>query len=228
MRVNCIYSTFEGEGVRIGKPETIIRLQGCVLPGGKNCSSCDTPEAINPGGGKEMDVREIVERVSVLGQENIHLSGGEPLMQRDELIKLLKLLVDGYESITLETSGLIIDYEVFSYCSFLSFDIKTPSTGITIDYKILNELTEIEESAQFKMVVKNWQDYNFVKKIYNRYKPIWDERGNLVITPCWEVGKELGREFVKKLCKQILADKISVRVILQQHKLLWGSTTREI
>jgi len=228
LRISTIYPATQGEGIFVGKSEVFVRLQGCKLPGGKNCRFCDTPEAINLEGGKEMDVHDVLEKISSFGLDKVILTGGEPLVQRNELMKLLNLLVDGYKSITLETSGLIIDYEVFSYCSFLSFDIKTPSTGISIDYKILDELMEIEESTQFKMIVKNWQDYDFVKKIYNRYKPIWDERENLVITPCWEVGKELDREFVKKLCKQVLVDKITVRVILQQHKIIFSSSERNI
>jgi len=227
IRINAIYPCLEGEGIRIGTPETIIRLQGCRLPGGKNCRHCDTKEAIDPKGGKEMNVRDIVEKVSKIGQDSISITGGEPMNAGKELLKLLNVLTDNY-SIALETSGFYIDYEIFSLCDFLSFDIKTPSSGLEVNYDTLDELMEIGEDSQFKCVVMDWKDYDFVKSIYYRYKDVWNERRNLIITPCWKTGSDLDIDFVKKLYRQVLSDRLPVRIILQQHKLLFGSSMRKV
>ena len=42
LAINKIYLATEGEGIHVGTPEVIVRLQGC----GIGCRHCDTPAAL--------------------------------------------------------------------------------------------------------------------------------------------------------------------------------------
>ena len=227
MRINSIFPAIQGEGSRVGTPEVFVRLQGCSLPGGKNCKDCDTPEAISRTGGRQATPRDVVEEVNGYNLNHVTVTGGEPLIQRKELLTLIGMLHNNH-SVTLETSGQFLDYEIFALCDFTSFDVKTPSSGIKLDWELLDELLTIEEPTQFKMVVKDWVDYEFVRKIYSRYQSLWEDRQNLVITPVWCVGKDLDAKFVQELCKKVTEDRLCLRLIIQQHKILYGSEMRDV
>ena len=100
MKIIEIFPSLQGEGPWIGRPCTFVRLAGCVKP---YCPWCDSRYALS--GGKEMPVNEIFSRIKALGCDNIVITGGEPFMQKDEVILLHKSLVENGFSVQYETSG---------------------------------------------------------------------------------------------------------------------------
>jgi organic radical activating enzyme len=96
-RVNEIYYTIQGEGVRYGIPHVFVRFAECNLA----CGFCDTEfESF-----VEMSAEEIYNEVVKLGGpcKNVMFCGGEPLLQLDgELISWFA--ADGY-FIAVETNG---------------------------------------------------------------------------------------------------------------------------
>ena len=105
IKVNEIFTSFQGEGPYVGTPATFLRLYGCNL----NCEWCDTDISTY-----EMlsvdDVAEIL--ITQMEFNTIHtliITGGEPTLQMEEIKRLIKELPDDIR-IQLETNGSIFDY----------------------------------------------------------------------------------------------------------------------
>lgn len=137
MRVNEIFYSIEGEGVRAGMPCTFIRLFGCNLI----CSYCDTRYACEGDDYKEMTPSEIMKAVSDYGCPNVTLTGGEPLIHKDVDILLRLLLDEGYK-VNVETNGSVVPR------------IKGPI--YTVDYKTLSSGVSDKMNVEaFKVLTAN-------------------------------------------------------------------------
>jgi len=121
-----IFRSFQGEGPMAGRVRTFIRLSGCNLA----CRWCDTAYTWNwAGSGREheqdapgrphqfdpahemlkLDLKEALERVLALPAPGVVVTGGEPLLQRDAVLRLgagLKARAPAL-SLELETNGAI-------------------------------------------------------------------------------------------------------------------------
>lgn len=104
-----IFSSIQGEGVSVGRPSTFVRLSLCNLA----CTWCDTKytwdwahydPAIEIARTANADV---VERVTLLGVENVVITGGEPLMQQDALAEIAEELTRVGHRIEVETNGTL-------------------------------------------------------------------------------------------------------------------------
>lgn len=101
MRINEIFTSIDGEVNYYGQGiiSTFIRFQGCNL----ECHYCDTKQARDPEGGKEMDVGEIIDQIQT---PKVTITGGEPLCQLRGLVDLVRdLYGTGIRHITIETNG---------------------------------------------------------------------------------------------------------------------------
>jgi len=94
MKVNEIFYSLAGEGVRTGQATIFIRLAGCNL----HCWFCDTIH----DNYNEMTAEEIAVEVNKYPAEWVTLTGGEPTLQ--DCAKLIKLLKPRHK-ISLETNG---------------------------------------------------------------------------------------------------------------------------
>lgn len=100
MRVSEIFGpVIQGEGSSIGYPVTFVRLSGCNL----TCKFCDTKYHKN---GDEMSIQEVAKRMNK-GVENIVITGGEPMLQREEMFELMRQ--NPQYKYFLETNGTIFD-----------------------------------------------------------------------------------------------------------------------
>lgn len=128
-KVNEIFSSIEGEGKRVGKLVTFIRLHGCNL----KCSYCDTRYSCEGADYQKMNIDEIIRKVEQLGNRRITLTGGEPLLAKNAE-QLINSLVDcGYE-VNIETNGSI-DLTKLNR-------LKTSKVIYTMDYKCPSSLME--------------------------------------------------------------------------------------
>jgi 7-carboxy-7-deazaguanine synthase len=100
MKIIEIFYSLQGEGPWAGRPCTFVRLAGCVKP---YCTWCDTRYALS--GGNDMTIGDILSQIKTLGCANIVITGGEPFMQKDEVILLHKALLRSNFSVQYETSG---------------------------------------------------------------------------------------------------------------------------
>jgi 7-carboxy-7-deazaguanine synthase len=100
--------TWQGEGPSLGRRAAFIRLGLCNL----DCDWCDTPYTWDWSRyDKEVELRrrtvaELVADVGTLGVDLLVVTGGEPLMQQQALISLLRAMPDGLR-VELETNGTI-------------------------------------------------------------------------------------------------------------------------
>ena len=106
MKIAEIFRSLQGEGTNQGKPCLFIRLAGCNL----KCHWCDTPESRS--GGIEMNLDSILEQVWRINPSYVCITGGEPLLQREELESLVSSLCKRGTTIDIETNGTV-DFTMF-------------------------------------------------------------------------------------------------------------------
>lgn len=160
MRINEIFSSFQGEGIFTGTPATFLRLSGCNL----NCSFCDTIFFDF----KEMSV-ELV-RESILQHMKNHntnllvITGGEPLLQYEEV----KELIDSLDCmVQIETNGSIkrVPIEGVNY-------VVSPKKDIRDSFEFYKDYW----GTSFKFIVTCQEDIDLIKKLveeYNYNETIW-------------------------------------------------------
>lgn len=102
LNVHSIFESISGEAgfFQQGTVGTFIRLQGCNLA----CQYCDTAETqanfieIEI----EMEPDAILKRIKT---ENVFITGGEPLLQRNALFELCEILTESGHDVQIETNG---------------------------------------------------------------------------------------------------------------------------
>ena len=101
MRINSIKynnSHVDGPGIR-----TVLFMQGCDI----HCKGCQNKSTWDITKGKEVSVDDLVSELKQkVFNKKITISGGEPLLQKEELIKLVNKLVNEGFDITLYTGHL--------------------------------------------------------------------------------------------------------------------------
>ncbi|MCJ7570988.1 MAG: radical SAM protein [Candidatus Thermoplasmatota archaeon] len=204
MKINEIFYSIQGEGKWTGLPNIFIRTTGCNL----RCSYCDTKYAYEKG--IEKTIQEITKEIKKYKCKKICITGGEPLQQKD-IIELINHLIDLTYNILVETNGsLKIDSLKDKKNLIISLDIKTPSSKMH-EKMFLQNINLLRKKDQIKFIIKNKKDYNYAKKIIQKYKPKCD----IFFQPVWKTNSE-------KLAKWILEDNLKVKLGLQIHKIIWG------
>lgn len=162
MRVVEIFKSLQGEGRTQGQVATFLRLAGCNL----NCVWCDTQYARSPDAGTEISTEEISRQMKNLGCRRICITGGEPLVQKQDLIPLLEHLASENYEISIETNGTIGFTELFPYAT-ICMDVKCPSSGETSD---LDLLANLREEDVVKFVISDEEDLSYAEKILHDYR----------------------------------------------------------
>jgi len=225
LRVNEIYTALEGEGILIGEPHQFIRLQGCKV----GCKTCDTKYAISEKGGSLITYKNIIKQLSSF-PKNIVITGGDPLLQKKELIPFLKLLIDNGYFIIVELTGLKYDEDIVKYVDFVSLDLKTPSAGIKLpdnQFDILSDYIINHPHVQVKAVISNEEDLSYAVDMFSL---IHDKHpyAPLVFTPCWE-NDIPSKDLIDNIRERLTEEEMDyVRVIIQQHKMIYGSSMKGV
>jgi 7-carboxy-7-deazaguanine synthase len=211
LRINEIFYSIQGESTHAGQPCVFVRLTGCNL----RCVWCDTAYAFHEG--REMSVDEVLERVAGYGCRLVEVTGGEPLLQ-DDVIPLLRRLVEGDHEVLLETGGsLPIEQVPLGVRRII--DVKCPASGESEKNRWEN-LEHLRRGDELKFVLAGRQDYDWaVSQIRTRDLA---DRCPLLLSP---VHGELAPA---DLAGWVLEDRLAVRVQLQVHKLLWPGITRGV
>lgn len=210
MKINEIFYSLQGEGKWMGLPNIFIRTTGCNL----RCSFCDTKYAYDTG--KTMNIEEAVKNIKNYPCKNVCITGGEPLMQ-DETLDLINILIKKGYKICLETNGSKNLEELANKKSLMiSLDIKCPSSKMYEKMQLEN-INLLEQKDQLKFVIKNKEDYNYAKKLINKYKPVC----SVFFQPVWKINP-------KELAEWIINDGLNVQMSLQLHKILWGKKKRRV
>lgn len=227
----------EGEGSHIGDPRILLRVGGCRV----GCVGCDTPHSWGLKSSAVLPLTFVLESLDKLIDENnvrrVAITGGEPMHYPEQLKVIAEHLADkGVES-WLETSGLFLDLEVFNHFDFISFDVKTPSSGpAAFTPEGVVQFTEFMEqfgeqlTGHVKMIVTGQNDVDWIKANFEHWLTgklplklsVTDPTAvSLVyITPA--CGKKSTPDQVRDrmlLCQKQFQG-MQVRIIAQQHAIL--------
>ncbi len=213
MLVTEIFKSIQGESTFAGRPCVFVRLTGCNL----RCHWCDTAYAFY--GGERMSVDQVFDRVKELGAPLVEFTGGEPLLQKQEVVLLAKrLLAEGYE-VLVETSGE-------RYVGDLPrpvvkvVDVKCPGSGEG-DKFCMENLQALERKDQAKFVILDEADYQYACSFIERHR-LSDRVEEIIFSPVF------GRLHPLQLAEWILRDGLRVRLGLQLHKFIWDPETRGV
>ncbi len=209
MKISEIFYSIQGEGIQMGLPTVFVRLFSCDL----RCSWCDTMYAVEGRDLKDMSVTEVENDISLYACKRVCLTGGEPLIQKDELVLLAQNLLDKDYSLVLETSGHKTPPSVFwTERCLISMDCKCPSSNMQdkMDFELFLKLRPTD---QLKFVIKDQADYEYARGVLERHAI----KTNIVFqtvdsqNPGW-------------LADNIIQDGLQgVRLLPQFHKIMWGA-----
>ena len=211
LKISEIFYSIQGESTFAGRPCVLVRLTGCQM----RCSWCDTEYAFYGGAWKSLD--EVMAEVAAFGCPLVEVTGGEPLLQPGCLLLLTALCDAGYE-VLLETGGGLDIAPVDARVRRI-VDIKCPASGEAANNRWEN-LGELRPTDELKFVVADRGDYDWARGVIVE----WSLAGVCPIhfSPVWESCPPA------ELAAWILADRLPVRLTLQQHKVLWGALTRGV
>ncbi len=161
LKINEIYHSIQGESTSAGKPCVFVRLTYCNL----RCTYCDTEYAFYEG--KDMSVQQVIDEVEKYNCKLVEVTGGEPLVQMDECLELMKKLCDlGYE-VMIETGGSLSIKDIDPRVKII-MDLKCPSSGM--EKKNLYENVQyLKPTDELKFVIGNREDYEWTKIILKKY-----------------------------------------------------------
>jgi 7-carboxy-7-deazaguanine synthase len=199
MRISEIFRSIQGEGRSQGLITTFVRLSGCNL----NCTWCDTPYARE--GGKEVPVGDVFQAVEFSSCGRVCITGGEPLLQRDEVGALAKHLHEAGYQVEIETNGTI-DFSPIQAHASICMDVKCPSSGETSDLALLSRIAGRDA---VKFVVDGTEDLDYARDIVASH-PI---QGEYLISPVF--GSDYGA-----LAREVLDWNMPVRFQVQLHRIL--------
>jgi 7-carboxy-7-deazaguanine synthase len=224
--INSIYRATEGEGVFIGTPQVFVRFQGCAV-GCINCDSLETWEFVE----SNMNLESVVQKVlseSLNNIKRVSITGGDPLHPKNEkqVLELTKELKSLGYFINIEAAGTRCVDTVFDELDFVSFDFKTPSTGVKFNEKVFEKfITKYSDKSQIKAVIADQRDFNAYYELARKYKK---ESNNWVITPCYEPNEKFPLARFKDIIDINEKTGSLFRVIGQQHKWLHGPDKKNI
>lgn len=212
MKISEIFQSINGECCfnHQGSLCTFIRLQGCNL----QCNFCDTKYAQTYAyGGIEMSISDIVKEIEELGNKNVTITGGEPLLQKEE-VQILTNILDcvGYE-VSIETNGSIPFYNEYPWdCSFV-VDYKLPSSGM--GHRMMDQtFLDLTVCDFIKFVCGNMNDFYYAMDVLERL----DLECRMAFSPVFGVLDPV--ELYKWMNKEKLLKEKGAILSLQLHKML--------
>ena len=212
MKVCEIFVSIQGESSYVGLPCTFVRLTGCNL----RCSYCDTTYAYAEG--EDRTEEEIVREVSKAGIPLVEITGGEPLLQQEEMLDLTARLIDAGYDVLIETNGSVSIRPIDSRAVVI-MDVKAPASGMS-EKNDFSNFACVKQKDEIKFVLSDRNDYVWSRSIVQGYGLA--KRCTVLFSPAY--GALLPRE----LAGWIVKDRLAVRLNLQLHKYIYGPEERMV
>lgn len=172
-----VFYTIQGEGITMGKPSCFLRLHLCNL----RCHWCDAWYAWNSNTEEfwtesqdwsVIKTKQVVERnwqcTNPKVQKRLVITGGEPLLQKDRIDKLIDIMPDWFFEV--ETNGTLMPTDkMLTICQFncspkLS-NSKNPKQA-RINKEVLQVLNQVK--TVFKFVVEEAKDLEEIEADFVR------------------------------------------------------------
>jgi 7-carboxy-7-deazaguanine synthase len=215
MKICEIYPAISGEGSSTGRVCTIVRTVGCNL----RCLYCDSQYAYE--GGTEIATKDVLDVILKYGIKTVLFTGGEPLLEEKIASNFLRAMLENQIVTYVETNGSI-DIRPFKLLAHMVMDVKTPSSGMHEKME-WNNMSYIGPMDEIKFVVSNREDYDYAKQVVEKYK-LFNSTSNIFVSPVWTDDKK----FFQELSSWMIQDRSEARLMVQQHKVIWGSVKRSV
>ena len=175
MKISEIFCSIQGEGINTGKEAIFLRLALCNL----NCSWCDTKYTWDwdnydyNNEVKELELSKIKESLLKYSAKTLVITGGEPLLQQDELVELLAKLPNEF-FVEVETNCTIIpSKKTLSFVDQWNVSPKTSNSNVKRELREIKECYEFFSklsNAYFKFVIEGDHDITEVTELIEKYK----------------------------------------------------------
>ncbi len=199
LKINEIFPSIQGEGLRLGEPTLFIRFSECNL----KCAFCDTKYAWHTG--QEMTVESILKKIkkihTAFPTEWVCLTGGEPLFQN--IVALAQRIKAEDFKIQVETNATIfrrlgVDWYTISP--------KPPNYFYQPEY--------IKKAKEVKMVVTKELDFGVLKKLRQDFP----EKIPLILQP-QSNNKSSGKHAIRLIKQSLKEGMKNIRLTAQIHKI---------
>lgn len=205
-----VFASIQGESSFAGRPCAFIRLSGCNL----RCAWCDTAYAWE--GGEDRTLDSLAEQVRNFGLPLVEITGGEPLLQPGTPA-LAQRLLDAGLTVLVETNGSL-PISAVPPQAIAIVDMKGPSSGESGRMDLAN-LSRLRPRDEVKFVIGGREDYEHMRSLLPALDPA---RNTVNASPLFDVLP------ASELAAWIVADRLRVRLNLQQHKHIWPPEARGV
>ena len=213
INIYSIFRSINGEICRPGQGSwaTFLRFSGCNL----RCFWCDSVYAQEVDPSKALTIETIMKEVEKNKCQNVTITGGEPLFQRNGLNELLQTLLMNNYKVSVETNGSypIIDNYIDVPISWV-VDYKLPSSGENQQMAKAKPWSQLTNDDYIKFVIANRKDYDVALGTVQRF---WSEgvKARMAFSPI------LNSINVNDLCTWMIENGLfSIPISLQFHKLV--------
>ena len=174
MKISEIFESIQGEGNNAGKSAVFLRTAECNL----KCVWCDTKytwdwknydysKEVN-----EMSIKEVRQSLEQFRIRHLVITGGEPLMQQDDLAELLTFLKPEFY-VEVETNGTILPNNALStLVDQWNVSPKTKNSGNPLEMCEINECYTFlskKKNCYFKYVVESEDDLIEINQFISKY-----------------------------------------------------------
>ena len=215
--------TVQGEGINTGQVVGFLRLANCNLA----CSWCDTPYSWDwkrydkSAETTEMDLADIANTIKTWNVPRVIITGGEPLMQQEEIYKLIVMCPD--IKFDIETNGTITPLLTLSdLVDTFNVSPKLSHSGDIwkkrIKDKALMQFANLAQDgkAHFKFVCETVKDLNEVELLAQEF--------DIPNSAIWIMPEGTNAETIvfrlEKLADAVVAKRYNLTTRL--HVLAWG------
>ena len=219
-----IFKSIQGEGPYAGVQQIFVRFFECNM----HCTWCDTPHSIGDTTRhyQEYDADELMDQIIRLseGCHSVSITGGEPLLQKDFIKKIIPKIREQKLKIYLDTNGTLPEAlaEIIDGVDTIAMDIKLPSsTKCQAYWKEHKDFLDIARRKEvfIKAVVSLDTSEEDIVQAVNLVKSV-DRNILFILQPNYfqmkEGSVEKCLEFFK-ICSRSLND---VRILPQVHKFM--------
>jgi len=218
-----VFTSIQGEGVRVGQRQIFIRFLGCNL----SCNYCDVPDCQKTEGSfifenkiynNPVKLDFLVDKIT---EKEVAITGGEPLLQKDFLEVLCIRLKDRGKKLYLDTNGTLPKElnRIVRYLDYIALDFKIPTaTGRPQHWKEHEKCLKIasKKDVFVKMVINENLLPRELDSVYSIIEKV-DKKIPLVIQPIF--GQTIPN--ILEIQRQALKRLKDVRIIPQVHKYLY-------
>ena len=222
MKISEIFESIQGEGNNAGKPAVFLRTAECNL----KCVWCDTKytwDWKNYDYSKEVNeisIKEVRQSLEQFRVRHLVITGGEPLMQQDDLAELLTFLKPKFY-VEVETNGTILPNNALSVLvDQWNVSPKTKNSGNPLEMCEDNECYTFfskKKNCYFKYVVESEDDLIEINQLISKHNLAKDRV--LLMTQAMTKEEILAKE------KNVftLSKKNSLGFSPRLHVMKWGS-----